>query len=155
MSESLKTRFERWVLNLWPCYRASGGRISYVMHDYTHVRVRIPLNWRTRNYVGSIYGGSMYGAIDPIYMMMLIRILGPDYTVLDKAADIRFKKLARTTLWADFHLSEDELQAIRDTLQTQEKMDRKYLVELKDADGVVHAEIGKVIHIRNRRWSGG
>ncbi|MDH5527467.1 MAG: DUF4442 domain-containing protein [Nitrospirota bacterium] len=154
MSESLKSRMERWVLNLWPCYRGSGGRISYVRHDYTRVRVRIPLTWRTRNYVGSIYGGSMYGAIDPIYMMMLIRILGPDYTVLDKAADVRFKKMGKTTLWADFHLTEDELQTIRDTLQTQEKLDREYMVELKDADGVVHTQINKVIHIRKRKRNG-
>ena len=39
---------------------------------------KVPLNWRTRNYVGVIFGGSMYGAIDPLYMMMLINRLGDE-----------------------------------------------------------------------------
>ena len=33
-------------------------------------------SWRTRNYVGTIFGGSMYSAVDPIYM---VRRLGKDY----------------------------------------------------------------------------
>jgi hypothetical protein len=36
-------------------------------------------SWRTRNYVGTIFGGSMYSAVDPIYMVMLTRRLGKDY----------------------------------------------------------------------------
>jgi hypothetical protein len=32
----------------------------------SEVRVRVPLGWRTRNYVGTIFGGSMYGAVDPL-----------------------------------------------------------------------------------------
>jgi hypothetical protein len=42
-----------------------------------------------------IYGGSMYGAADPIYMLMLIKALGPEYVVWDKAASLHFKKRAR------------------------------------------------------------
>jgi hypothetical protein len=34
----------------------------------------------------------MYSAVDPIYMVMLIRRLGKDYVVWDKAASIQFKK---------------------------------------------------------------
>lgn len=42
------------------------------------VRIRLPLSRRTRNYVGTIFGGSLYGALDPIYMIMLIKALGPE-----------------------------------------------------------------------------
>jgi len=59
------------------------------------VRIRLPLIWRTRNYVGTIFGGSLYGAVDPIYMIMLIKALGPDYIVWDKAATIRFLRPGR------------------------------------------------------------
>jgi hypothetical protein len=38
----------------------------------------MPLSWRTRNYVGTIFGGSMNSAVDPIYMVILIRRLGKD-----------------------------------------------------------------------------
>ena len=68
MTESLKTRLFRWWFNFFPAYRRTGGRITYIAGDLHEIRVKLPLNWKTRNYVGSIFGGSMYGAIDPIYM---------------------------------------------------------------------------------------
>ena len=78
MPESFRSRIDRLKFNLFPAYRGSGGRVTYVADDFREMRVKIPLNWRTRNYLGTIYGGSMYGAIDPVYMLMLIKNLGPD-----------------------------------------------------------------------------
>lgn len=92
MVESLRTKISRWGFNFFPAYRGTGARITYIASDWREVRIKLPLNWRTRNYVGTIYGGSMYGAADPIYMLMLIKVLGSDYVVWDKAASIRFKK---------------------------------------------------------------
>ena len=66
---------------MFPAYRGTGGRVTYIADDFHEIKVKIPLSWRSRNYVGTIYGGSMYGAIDPIYMLMLIKILGPEYVV--------------------------------------------------------------------------
>ncbi len=81
-------------------------------------------------------------------MLMLMRNLPRGYVVWDKAATIRFRRPGRTTLFAEFSLSEEELAAIHAELRTVEKLDRTYLVELKDRDGVVHAAIEKTIHIR-------
>ena len=33
--------------------------------------------------------GSLYAAVDPIYMIQLIYVLGEEYVVWDKAAEIR------------------------------------------------------------------
>ncbi len=86
MNESWHTRLRRWGFNFFPAYRGTGARFTYIAADWREVRIKLPLNWRTRNYVGTIYGGSMYGAVDPIYMVMLIQLLGPQYIVWDKAA---------------------------------------------------------------------
>src|SRR5512136_1645914 len=102
MSESFKTRLTRWRLNFFPAYRGTGARITYIADDWREVRIKLPLNWRTRNYVGTIFGGSMYGAVDPIYMVMLIRSLGPGCVVWYKGATIQFKRPARSTLHACF-----------------------------------------------------
>ena len=98
MAESLKTRLVRWRFNFLPAYRRTGARITYVAADWREVRIKLPLNWSTRNYVGTTFGGSMYAAVDPVYMIMLIMLLGPHYIVWDKAAAIRFKKPARSTM---------------------------------------------------------
>jgi acyl-coenzyme A thioesterase PaaI-like protein len=138
----------RWGFSLFPAFRGTGARVTYISGDWREVHVRLPLNWRTRNYVGTIFGGSLYGAVDPHYMIMLIKILGPDYVVWDKAATIRFKKPGRGTLFARFAISEEEIAEIRRLLETAPSIDRVYRVELTDAEGVVHAEVDKTIYIR-------
>jgi acyl-coenzyme A thioesterase PaaI-like protein len=150
MAESLRTRAYRLAFNFWPCYRGTGARVTYLAADWREARVRLPLSLRTRNYVGTIFGGSLYAAVDPFYMLMLIHCLGPEYIVWDKAASIRFRRPGRTLLTATFRLDEAELDAIRDLLQTQPKVDRSYTIELVDHDGLVYAVVEKVVHIAQR-----
>ena len=150
MPESFRSRLLRWRFNFFPAYRGTGARVTYIADDLREVRIRLPLGWRTRNYVGTIYGGSLYGAVDPFYMVMLIKTLGPDYVVWDKAATIRFKKPGRTTLYARFVLEEEELRAIKAALEQEPSVDRTYCVDLTDAEGVVHASVEKIIYIARR-----
>jgi hypothetical protein len=153
LRESFRTRLFRWGFNLWPCYRGTGASVTFIASDWREVRIRLPLSWRTRNYVGTIFGGSLYAAVDPFYMIMLIRNLGPDVVVWDKAASIRFRKPGRSTLSASFTLDEAELVEIRRLLLEQPKVDRTYTVRLLDGKGVIHAEVEKVIHISRRQPS--
>src|SRR2546428_4897831 len=148
--ETWRTRLLRWGFNLFPAYWGTGGRITYIAPDWHEVRVRLPLSWRTRNYVGTIFGGSLYGAVDPIYMVMLIKSLGPAYVVWDKAATIRFRKPGRVTLYARFEIAPHQLDAIRAELEGVAKIDRVFQVDLTSADGTVHASIEKTIHIARR-----
>lgn len=149
-SESFSTRILRWKFNFFPAFRRTGGKIQCISADFKYVRVAIPLNWRTRNYVGTIFGGSMYGAVDPVYMVMFIKILGPGYVVWDKAARIRFRKPARSVLTAEFRISDAEISAIRQELRASAKLERSYEVELVDAQGETCATVTKVLHFANR-----
>jgi hypothetical protein len=150
MPESFASKFDRIKFNFFPAYRGTGARVVYIAGDYRRIRVKIPLSWRTRNYVGTIYGGSMYGGIDPIYMLMLIKILGRDYVVWDKAAKIRFKRPGKETLYAEFLLTENEIDEIKTLLETEKSVDRVYNVELVDKNGKVHALIEKTLYIAGR-----
>ena len=140
----------RWGFNLFPAFRGTGARVTYIAGDFREVHVKLPLSWRTRNYVGTIFGGSLYGAVDPHFMIMLIKILGPGYVVWDKAATIRFKKPGRSTLFARFQISDEEIAEVRRLLETAPSIDRKYQVDLRDAEGVVHAAVEKTIYIRRQ-----
>ncbi len=150
MPESFKSRRFRWMFNFFPAYRGTGGRVTYIADDFHEVRVKLPLNWRTRNYVGTIYGGSIYASVDPIYMLMLIHILGDDYVVWDKAAKIRFKKPGKETLYVDFQSSPEEIGEIKELVETERSVDRIYKLELKDKNGVVHAFIEKTLYIAKK-----
>jgi Domain of unknown function (DUF4442) len=146
--ESLRTRLMRWVFNFFPAYRGSGAWVSYIASDWREVRIRLPLSWQTRNYVGTVFGGSMYAAVDPFYMIMLIHNLGPDYLVWDKSACIRFKKPGVSTLWARFVLEQAEVDAIRAALKQVPSIDREYHIDLTDESGEARAWVDKTVYIR-------
>jgi len=150
MPESFRSRVIRWRFNFFPAYRGTGGRVTYISDDWREVRIKLPLSWRTRNYVGTIFGGSLYGATDPFFMIQLIQLLGREYVVWDKAASIRFKKPGRATLYATFAIDDTELDAIRTATAGGTSVDRVFTVELKDADGVVHAVVEKVIYVKRK-----
>lgn len=151
MNESLRSRLRRLRLNLHPAYWDTEARLTYLADDFHEVRLTLPLTWRTRNVVGTLFGGSMFGAVDPVYMLMLIRILGPEYRVWDKSAAIRFLRPGRETLYATFRLEADDVAALRRDLETRSSTERTYTVDLVNRDGVPHATVEKRIHIQRRR----
>jgi acyl-coenzyme A thioesterase PaaI-like protein len=150
MPESSRSRWLRWKFNLVPAYRGTGARVTYIAGDFREARIRLPLSWRTRNVVGTIFGGSLYGAVDPVFMIMLMNILGSGYIVWDKVATIRFRKPGKSTLHATFTIDEAEVDAIRAATASGHSVDRTYHVNLVDESGVVHAEIEKVIYVKRR-----
>jgi acyl-coenzyme A thioesterase PaaI-like protein len=140
----------RLLMNLAPCIRASGVRVISLSDDFKHLRVRLKLSWLTRNLVGTIYGGSLYSSIDPFYMLMLMRILGRDYVVWDKSATIRFKRPARTTLFADFLIESETLANLRDQVARDGESTFTWTVALKDTAGTVYADCDKVLYVARK-----
>ncbi len=150
VGESLRTRLFRAAMNLYPAYRGTGGRVVRISADWREVLVRLPLGWRTRNYFGTIFGGSIYAAVDPFYALMLIKNLGEDYVVWDKAASIRFRRPGRETLYARFVLGEDEIRDVRAATADGTPSDRRYTVNLRTAAGEVCAVVEKVVYVRRK-----
>lgn len=151
-TESLKSRLFRFSLNLIPAYRGTGARCIFLSDDLHEVHIKLPLNLRTRNYVGTIFGGSMYGAVDPIYMVQLINILGKDYVVWDKAASVRFRKPGNNTLYARFIISDDLLEDIKTKVIREKEIEIELTVNLVDKNAHVYAEIAKNIYIADKKF---
>jgi hypothetical protein len=144
-------RHLRTVLRFWPPLLGAGIRVTRLDRDWRAVDVQMKLRWWNANFVGTHYGGSLYSMADPFYMLMLIANLGREYVVWDKAASIRFRKPGKSTMRAEFRLSEPQLEGIRQALESAEKIEPEFLVEIKDEDGTVIAEVKKLLHIRKKR----
>lgn len=140
------------MYNVWPSLRGTGGRVTHATKDWTELDVKIPLNWRTRNYRETIFGGSLYAAIDPYVMMMLIHQLGDDYIVWDKSARISFKRPGTETLYAKFRLPLDLVAGLKAQVDENNKLDYKYSLDLKDENGAVYATVDKLVFIARREW---
>ncbi|PYX90270.1 MAG: tetrameric acyl-CoA thioesterase [Acidobacteria bacterium] len=144
-------RHLRWWLKCYPPYLGAGVRVTRVDADWKAVDVEMKLHFWNRNYVDTHFGGSLYSMVDPFYMLMLIENLGRDYIVWDKAATIRFRKPGRGRVLASFRLSDEQIEEIRQALNTQEKVEPTFLVEIKDEAGTVIAEVQKVLHVRKKK----
>lgn len=144
-------RVFRVLLNFYPPFRGTGAWCTFIADDWSEMRIRIPLSWRTRNYVGTIFGGSLYAGMDPHFMFMLMHRLGPDYLVWDKAATIRFRRPGRGQVVATCKMPDEEVAEVKRLLETAEKVDRTYMVDLVAKDGTVCASLEKVVNIRRRR----
>lgn len=132
-------------MRLFPPIRNSGIRVESISDDWRTWTFRLPLNRRTRNYVGTHYGGTLYSAADPHYMLAWMHILGDGFVVWDKAASVRFRKPGRGTLRASFTIDAAEIEEIR-AMRPGEKQDRHYTFEWTDTDGDIVASIEKTIY---------
>lgn len=137
--------------NLSPMYRRTTARVTSITPDLCEATVRLPLSWRNRNYVGSIFGGSLYAAVDPIYMIQLIYVLGEEYVVWDKAAEIRFKAPAREDVYADFRFTPEEIEEIRAAADADgEVVLDKEVVLMDRARERVFCEVTKTLYVATK-----
>ncbi|HAN77149.1 MAG TPA: DUF4442 domain-containing protein [Bacteroidales bacterium] len=146
----MNSRVFKFFFNLWPCYFGTGGKVVYFSPDYKQAQIRIPLNLRTRNYVGTIFGGSIYGAIDPIFMLMFMKILGKGFIVWDKSAAIRFLKPGKESIYANFSISDSEIEDIKSQAQSGKSFTRTYTVQLLTKAGELIAEADKEIYFKQK-----
>ena len=131
-------------------YFGTGGKILFWSGDSHEVQLRLRRNVWSYNVVGTIFGGSMFAASDPFYMLMLLRILGPAYVVWDKAASIRFRKPGHNTLYARFLLTDELINSIKTDVATNKQTERVLPLGWVDAEGVVHAQLERTLYIANK-----
>jgi acyl-coenzyme A thioesterase PaaI-like protein len=140
----------RWGFNFHPAYRGSGGHVEYVAPDLSHMRVRLNLKRSTRNVFGTLFGGSLFSVTDGPLPTMLMAALGPEVVVWDQEATIRFLVPGRTTLYADFRITPEELATVRAAIAREGKVRRSYTVELKDEQGIVHTVVERTVYIADK-----
>lgn len=140
----------RFLLNIYPPYLGAGVRVSYIRSDWRELHVSMALKWFNRNYVGTHFGGSLYSMVDPHLMLLLIQILGSEYRVWDKAADIDFIKAATSRVTAKIVISDDDLDLIREKTAGREKYFALFVVEIRDSENDLVAKVRKTIYLRRK-----
>lgn len=148
-----KSQLFKYGFNLSPMYRRSTGRITKVSADLLHVKIRLPISYKNRNYVNSIFGGSLFSSVDPIPMVQLINIIGDDYIVWDKSAEIYFRKPARETLYAEFSYTNEEIDAIKKRVSNENEITIVKNTVLTNKDkSKIFCEVRKTIYIADKTF---
>lgn len=138
--------------NISPMYRRSTGRITSVSEDLLKIDIKIPLSYKNRNYVGTIYGGSLYSATDPIYMVQLINILGEDFVVWDKSSEIKYKRPAKKVAYATFEFTKEEIENIKERVRMENEFDLTKNLIIIGPDKEVYCEVKKVLYIADKAY---
>jgi hypothetical protein len=86
-------------------------------------------------------------------MLILMRQLGPDYIVWDKAASIQFKKPGRGKVKARFHISQERVKQIRSDVEKSGKIEPTFSVDVLDEQEQVIAHVEKLLYVRKNNKS--
>jgi hypothetical protein len=141
----------RRLLNLYPPYLFTRTRVKSISDDWREAVVELKKSLLTRNYVGTTFGGSIFAASDPFFMLMLIHIFGiRDYIVWDKAATIEYKRPVRSTLTFHFQISDEDLALIEKELEDHGKSEPVLFVDGVDRKGEVCVTVSKTLYIRKK-----
>ena len=138
------------LFNISPMYRRTNARLIEVSSDVHRVKIKISLNYKNRNYMGTMFGGSMLSATDPIYMIQLLQILGDDYVVWDKSTNILFKKPANQNSYAIFEFSEQEIIQIKNDVAKNNEIDLVKILTIESNESQVYAIVEKTIYISTK-----
>ena len=142
----------KYGFNWSPMYRRTTAKLVEVSDDLHYVKIRLKLNWRNRNYAGSMFGGSMLSATDPIYMIQLIQILGNDYVVWDKAVTAKYKRPGKGTIYGEFVFTPEEIEDIKQQVKTKQQVDLEKNMQLVNAKAEIIAEFSKTIYVAEKAY---
>ena len=142
----------KYGFNWSPMYKRTTAKLIEVSDDLYYVKIRLKLNWKNRNYAGSIFGGSMLAATDPIYMIQLIQILGVKYVVWDKAVEARYKKPAKSTIFGEFIFTKEEVETIKQNVIDNNETDILKTMNLVDENENIIATFNKTLYIADKKF---
>ena len=151
-TESFRTRTMRWMFNFWPCIWCSGGKVEFISSDFRELHVSLKLGIRTRNRVGTVYGGSIYSSVDPYYMLMFMEILGKDFVVWDKAASVKFVRPLTGRVKCRFLISDELVLEVKRHLGLRGEYTFDLPLHYEDEAGKVYAVFTKTIYAAGKEF---
>ena len=137
-------------LRLYPPFLGAGIKVQRIADDFLTIEVEMGLRFWNKTGVGTHFGGSLYAMCDPFFMLMLMKKLGPDYLVWDKAASIRFKRPGTGTVWATFQISQERVEEIRAETDLRGRSEPQFQALVKDGDDNVIAEVDKSLVVKRK-----
>ena len=147
----MKASLLKHGMNLWPPFWGAGIHVNEISADYRSAKVTLKFRLLNRNIVGVHFGGSLFAMTDPFFMLMFSQNLGKEYIVWDRAAKIEFLKPGKTNVYAQFHITQEQIDEIRNKAKTDEKILKDYSVDILSTSGEVIARVTKTLYIRKKQ----
>ena len=148
-----KSKVMKYGFNLSPMYRRTSAKVTYISEDFSKIQIKLPYSYKNANYVNTIFGGSMFSAVDPFPMTQLMNLIGDDYVIWDKAAEIFFRRPAKEDLYAEFTYSIEELDEIKQKAKAKNEFEIIKTTQLTNKDkSIIFCEVRKKVYIANKAF---
>jgi len=138
-------------MRLFPPLLFNRIRTEYLSPDLMHCRVRIAHSFMNRNLQGSVFGGTLFSALDPFLPVMMWQIFarrGQKLEVWLKKAEIDYLKPSSTKMYIDFRLREIDLQEAGQSLAEKGKFEKWLPAEAIDQNDVVCVQARLLVYLR-------
>ncbi len=88
--------------------------------------------------------------VDPHLMLLLMQLLGEEYTVWDRSAEIEFVRASRKSVTSIISISDESLELIKRNTASGEKYLAKFIVKIRDEDDGLVARVKKTVYVRKK-----
>ena len=144
----MKASVFRHGINLWPPYLFTGIHVTAISDDYRRIRVELRQRAWNVNYVRSHFGGNLFSMTDPFWMLALLKNLGPNYFVWDRAGTIDFIKPGKGVVFTEFTLDQPMIDQLKSQAAGGDKVLHWFENDILDAQGDEVVRVCKQVYIR-------
>lgn len=146
----------KWLLRFYPPFLFQRIWVKRVFSDFKGMDIKIYKGLLNINSNKTIFGGTIFSAIDPIFPLLLdqaFKAKGMKNTVAWlKSAKIDYLRPARTDLHLSVCLSDSEIEMAFDSIHRNGKVVKTFTTEVFDKTGVICAVSVNEIYIRDLNY---
>lgn len=141
----------KWAMRLYPPFLFQGVWTQRFDKHYSGVHVKIFKSFINQNYNGSIFGGTIFSAADPWYLILFHQILirkGYKVRLWLKHASIDYLKPGDCNLYIKLKISEENISEALHDLDTKGKFIKTFTVQITNKEGLIYAVVQNEIYIK-------
>ena len=139
------------LLEMYPPFVPMRIRVLEITEGWRHVRILLPLNARSRNPGGVMFGGYQAALADPVAALACARVF-PGYSVWTRAMSISFDHGGNSDLEMRFSLTPQQEADIRIELEREGRSTPSFEYGYFRKDGVRCTVIRNTVAIRPRGY---
>ena len=139
------------LLELYPPFLPMRIKVLEISAGWRSVRILLPLNSRSRNPGGVMFGGYQAALADPIAALACARVF-PGYSVWTRAMSISFDHGGNSDLEMRFTLTAEQEEAVRMQLESEGRSTPTFEYAYVRKDGMRCTVIRNTVAIRPRGY---
>jgi acyl-coenzyme A thioesterase PaaI-like protein len=141
----------KWALRFYPPLLLQRVWVRRIGKDFMSAEVRVVRSPFNLNYNRSIFGGTIFSAVDPFYAVLYFEALrrkGYRSRIWVTRAEIEYLKPAYSDLFFTTSITPEELRDTIAAITAGEKVRRTHEIELRNKSGELCCRVLSEVYIR-------